>query len=334
MTSTTTTTRRLALAVLALSLGLGAARASAAEAVRYRADLRIDGTWSESVRAGADEADGDGDGREEVAARDQELGFTVTSSVAGVTFRDGRLAARATGVQHAFPVLQVASSTLVEPNGEPGSCHVHEPGTGGAAELAAAGEGLVFRPAEDVIFQLVCTTEHLEWGFAMDAMRGGGALGEAPLDAGFAVPPSELGAQRIERAVAASDAQRSPQRCPLEDPGHTVACSFGWSGSVVLERTDRGGPEIRRRAAGAWRRPRRPSKWSAAAACAVRLSVGGRPQAGHGAGRDLARRDPALGRGPPRRPATRPGAPAGARRRPYPFLRPPRASGALTRRHR
>ena len=272
MPSTTTTTRHLALAVLAL--GLGAAHASAAEAAQYRADLRIDGTWSESVRAGADEADGDGDGREEVAARDQELGFTVTSSVAGLTFRDGRLAARATGVQHAFPALQVASSTLVEPNGEPGSCHVHEPGTGGAAELAAVGEGLVFRPAEDVIFQLVCTTEHLEWGFAMDAMRDGGALGEAPLDAGFAVPPSALGAQRIERAVAASDAQRSPQRCPLEDPGHTVACSFGWSGSVVLERTDRGGPQIRR--------PRLSRGVSSAsvevicrAACPVRLSVAG-----------------------------------------------------------
>ena len=199
--------------------------------MQYRADLAIDGAWSESVRADADEADTDGDGREEVAARDQELHFTVLSSVPGIAFRGGRPAERTTSTKHSFPSLTVAGSTLTEPNGEHGACRTHEPGTGGAAEVVAAGGGLVFRPAEDVIFQMVCSTEHLEWGFAMDAMRAGDALGQAPLDASFAIAAREVGAQRIVRAVAASPAQRSLERCPREDPGHTASCRFEWIGS-------------------------------------------------------------------------------------------------------
>ena len=104
----------------------------------------------------------------------------------------------------------------------------------------------MFRPAEDVIFQLVCSTEHLEWGFAMDAMRVGGALGQAPLDASFAIASHEVGAQRIVRTVAASPAQRSLERCPREDPGHTTACRFEWTGNVVLERTDAARAIVRR----------------------------------------------------------------------------------------
>ena len=171
-------------------------------------------------------------------------------------------------------------------------------------------------------------------GFAMGAMRDGGALGEAPLDAGFAVPPSALGAQRIERAVAASDAERSPQRCPFEDPGHTVACSFGWSGSVVLERTDGGGPQIRRRALA-----RGVSSASVEVICRARVRSSS-PSAGarrpvDGAGQHLGvsrsrsrprPAGPSCGRGRSRRQA-RVGAP-------HPFGRPRRASGAPTRRHR
>ena len=246
MTSLTSTSSVCAALLCVLGLTASAAHAAGQDRVQYRADLRIDGAWSESVRAGADEDDSDGDGREEVAARDQDLRFTVSSTVPQITFRGGRPAERTTSVQHSFPSLTVGRSTLTEPNGEAGACRTHEPGTGGSAEVVATAGRFVFRPAEDVIFQLVCSTEHLEWGFAMDAMRAGGPLGQAPLDASFAIAPTEVGAQRIVRTVAASPAQRSLERCPREDPGHTTACRFEWAGSVVLERTDAARAVVRR----------------------------------------------------------------------------------------
>jgi len=43
--------------------------------------------------------------------------------------------------------------------------------------------------------------------------------------------------------VAASAAQRAFERCPREDPGHTVACPFAWAGTVTLDRLT---PEVRR----------------------------------------------------------------------------------------
>ena len=47
----------------------------------------------------------------------------------------------------------------------------------------------------------------------------------------FAIPPERFGDWRISVPVRASAAQRAFERCPREDPGHTVACPFGWEGT-------------------------------------------------------------------------------------------------------
>ena len=52
----------------------------------------------------------------------------------------------------------------------------------------------------------------------------------------FAIPPKRFGERRITHPVTASAAQRAYERCPREDPGHTVACPFGWEGTVTLDR--------------------------------------------------------------------------------------------------
>ena len=209
--------------LLAAGALLCSATPAAAHHVRYRADLDVSGTWTESVRAGTDDADADGDGREEVAQRDQEMRFTLRSSIPSVTFHKGRVRGRARSVEHDLS-LEIVRSTLTEPEGESGSCSVFEPGAGGAAELLDTNGGLVFRPAGDVIFQASCKTPTIEFPFHMNAQQ------ELALDAAFALP--KLGAERLEFPVAKPNA--AP--CPVEDPGHTLACSFDWSGTVVLRR--------------------------------------------------------------------------------------------------
>lgn len=210
-----------------LLLAAAAAPASATQDVSYSAHYEAAGTWTESVRAGADESDSDGDGREEVSSRDQAMRFTLRASIPEVEFRDGALRERARSVDHRLG-LEILSSTVTEPNGESGTCSVFDPGAGGSAELFRPGAGnlLVFRPADDVIFQASCRTPMLEWPFHMNAQQKRG------LDIAFGTPDDELGAKRIELTGVRDPAVP----CPVEDPGHTTACSFEWTGRVVLER--------------------------------------------------------------------------------------------------
>lgn len=195
---------------------------AAAHHIRYQADYTATGTWSESVRADEDPGDRDGDGREEAASRDQVIRFTLTASIPSVTFNRGTPRTTSSVTHHLSQ--EIVSSTVTEPNGESGACTTLDPGAGGSAELFAAGDLGVFRPASDVIIQASCRTPMLEWPFHMNAQR------QSALDAAFTLP--KLGAKRIEIPVA----RKPAAPCPVEDPGHTVACSFDWTGKVVLTR--------------------------------------------------------------------------------------------------
>jgi hypothetical protein len=74
--------------------------------------------------------------------------------------------------------------------------------------------------------------------------------------------------------VTASAAQRAFERCPREDPGHTVACPFGWDGTVTLERLT---PEVGSARLGRWAVSVRVR---CAEACAAALRSGGTAAAG------------------------------------------------------
>jgi hypothetical protein len=219
---------RLPTLPLAVAALLCAASPAAAHHIRYKADYRATGTWSESVRADLDEGDRDGDGREEVSSRETEMRFTLTASIPSVGFHKGRLMLdrpKPESVTHDL-ALEMVRSTVTEPNGESGACTVFDPGAGGSAQLMPAGrDGLDFRPAGDVIFQASCKTPMLEWPFHPNVQK------TWALDAIFALPKN-IGARRIEIPVA----KPAPATCPVEDPGHTVACEMAWTGTVVFER--------------------------------------------------------------------------------------------------
>ena len=71
-------------------------------------------------------------------------------------------------------------------------------------------------------------------------------------------PAKRFGDWRITLPVAASAAQRAFERCPREDPGHTVACPFGWDGHGDARPAHaRGRPAAAARRRGAGRRPLR-----------------------------------------------------------------------------
>jgi len=99
----------------------------------------------------------------------------------------------------------------------------------------------VFRPSSDAQLVLECVDPYVRFSMGLDLLRVAAVnavpeLGQAPVDVAFAVPPERFGAWRIAVPVAASDAQRAFERCPREDPGHTVACPFDWHGTVTLDR--------------------------------------------------------------------------------------------------
>ena len=126
---------------------------------------------------------------------------------------------------------------------------------------------------------LLGATPHVRYAITVDLLRNAGsdqvpALGDGPLDAAFAFPAGRFGAARVEVPVAVAPAQRAFDRCPRQDPGHTTAGGFDWSGTVRLERRS---PRIgAARLAPAARRARSGSPRVRRARCAcVAGSVGG-----------------------------------------------------------
>ena len=91
------------------------------------------------------------------------------------------------------------------------------------------------------MLDLVCVDPFVRYSISVDLLRVAASklvpeLGEAPLDVAFKLPAGRFGDRRITLPVSASAAQRAFERCPREDPGHTVACPFGWDGTVTLDR--------------------------------------------------------------------------------------------------
>ncbi|WP_028066311.1 hypothetical protein [Solirubrobacter soli] len=232
-------TKTLAVGLMLAAL-TAAAPAGAAETIRYRVTGDIAGTWAETVRADLDPDDADHDGTENVAARDSSVRFALRAAMPDVSLRDGRVAA---------PVEQVAQTTLTQEvestytdfYGTSGRCAPQRADASGGGTIASLGSGLVLRPSSDAVLTMECSDPYTRWSIAVDLLQVAGLrevppLGQAPVDIAFAVPPGRFGDRRISVPVSASPAQRAFERCPREDPGHTVACPFGWEGTVTLER--------------------------------------------------------------------------------------------------
>jgi hypothetical protein len=244
----TKTTMTAVIAVSMLSLSIGAVPAGAAETVRYRVAMDLEGSWSETVRADLDEGDGDHDGTENVASRDSTIRFALKATMPDVPLRDGRVAKPLYDVAQTSLTQDVVSSTYTDFYGTSGACSPQNQGATGGGTIASAGSALVFRPSSDAVLDLVCVDPYARWSMSVDLLRVAASnvvpeLGQAPLDVAFAIPAKRFGDRRITIPVAASDAQRAFERCPREDPGHTVACPFVWKGTVSLDRLT---PEIGR----------------------------------------------------------------------------------------
>lgn len=215
--------------------------AGAGETIHYRVAMDVAGTWSESVRADLDEGDADHDGTENVAARDTAARFALTATMPDVPLRDGRVAESLYDVAKTSLTQEVTASSYADFYGTTGACSPQDAGATGGGTIATAGAGLVFRPSSDVVLDLVCVDQFVRWSMSVDLLRVAAskdvaAIGDAPVDVAFAVPARRFGDWRVAVPVRASDAQRAFERCPREDPGHTVACPFGWEGTVTLDR--------------------------------------------------------------------------------------------------
>ena len=220
-------------AAIILAAGAGPAPA---ETLRYRVTLDVAGSWSESVRANPGAYP-----PAQVAARDSELRWSLKATARAVTFRDGVVAAPVHPVLDTSVGQQVLGSTFADFDGEAGACIADTAVATGAGELAPVGGTTVLRPSSDAPLDLQCATPHVRYAITVDLLRNAGsdevpALGQGPLDAAFAFPAGRYGADRVTVPVAMAARQAAFDRCPRQDPGHTVACGFGWSGQVVLER--------------------------------------------------------------------------------------------------
>jgi hypothetical protein len=219
---------------------LSACPAQAAETLDYRIGLNLAGTWSETVRADLDSSDVDRDGTEEVAARDTSTRFALTASMPRVPLRDGRVVTPHYDVAQTS-LTQETSSTTTDFYGTSGTCVPQAAAATGGGTVAWVAGSLVLRPSSDAVLDIECSQPFARWSMSVDLLRVAGshdvpALGQAPVDVTFAIPPKRFGDWRISVPVRASAAQRTFERCPREDPGHTVACPFGWEGTVTLER--------------------------------------------------------------------------------------------------
>lgn len=242
-------TKRCLTAAAAATLLLAcAAPAGAADTIRYRVAMDLAGSWSETVRADVDEGDSDHDGTENIAVRDSTIRFALAAAMPDVALRAGRVDPPHYAVADASLTQDVVASTYTDFYGTSGTCSAQNQGATGGGTLASVGSALVFRPSSDAVLDLVCVDPYARWSMSVDLLRVAGSnvvpeLGQAPLDVAFTVPAGRFGDRRITIPVGASAAQRSFERCPREDPGHTVACASGWEGTVTLDRLT---PEVRR----------------------------------------------------------------------------------------
>lgn len=234
------------LAAAAATAAISACPAQAAETIDYRVGLDLAGTWSEAVRADLDPDDADHDGTEEVAVRDSGVRFALKAVMADVAIRDGRMPKPLHDLARTSLTQQVTTSTTTDFYGSTGSCKPQAAAATGGGTIANLGAGLVFRPSSDAVLDLECEHPLARWSMSVDLLRVAASkdvpeLGAAPVDVAFTIPPKRFGDWRISVPVAASATQRAFERCPREDPGHTVACPFDWSATVTLERLT---PEI------------------------------------------------------------------------------------------
>ena len=238
---TTRSTTALGAATLLMLLGAAQAPAAgAAETIRYRVGMDLAGTWAETVRADVDRDDVDHDGTEEVAIRDSSVRWALRATLPDVALRDGRVVDPVTDVAETS-LTQEVTSTYTDWDGATGTCAGSGQAASGGALLAPVGEGMVFRSSSDAFLDFTCTDGHVRFSMRVSLLHLGATnelpeLGQAPIDVPFTIPARRFGARRIEIPVSASAAQRTFERCPREDPGHTLACPFGWEGKVLLER--------------------------------------------------------------------------------------------------
>ena len=240
-------TKRTLTAAAAVTLLLSCAAPAGAETIRYRVAMDLAGSWSEAVRADLDEGDSDHDGTEDIAVRDSTIRFALKAAMPDVTLRDGRVDPPHYDVAQTS-LTQDVTSTFTDFYGTSGTCSAQNSGATGGGTIASAGTMLVFRPSSDAVVDLVCVDPYVRFSMSVDLLRVAASnvvpeLGQAPLDVAFALPAARFGDRRITIPVAASAAQRAYERCPREDPGHTVACPFGWEGTVTLDRLT---PEVGR----------------------------------------------------------------------------------------
>jgi hypothetical protein len=228
---------------IAITAALGAAivlsapaAAAQAETVRYRVTLDVAGSWSESVRANPDAYP-----PAQVATRDSALRWSLRATARDVAFRDGRVATPVYPVLDTSVGQEVLGSTFTDFDGEAGSCRADTAVATGGGAIASVGASTLLRPSSDAPLDLQCATPHVRYAITVDLLRNAGSnevpeLGQGPLDAAFAFPAGRFGAARVAVPVSVAPAQRAFDRCPRQDPNHTTACGFDWSGQVLLER--------------------------------------------------------------------------------------------------
>ena len=212
------------------------ATAAPAETLRYRVTYDVAGSWSESLRANPDAYP-----PAQAATRDSDLRWSLKAVARDVRFRDGVVAAPSYPVLDTSMAQQVLGSTFTDFDGEAGACTADTAVATGAGALERVGGATVLRPSSDALLDLQCATPHARYAITLDLLRNAGsndvgALGQGPLDAAFSFPARRFGAARVTVPVAVAAAQRAFDRCPRQDPDHTAACGFDWSGQVLLER--------------------------------------------------------------------------------------------------
>ena len=218
--------------------GLGAApprRSAIASA------LDLAGTWNETVRADLDENDSDGDGTEEVVARDSAVRFALRATMPDVPLRDGRVVKPHYDVAQTS-LTQQAGSTFTDWDGNAGTCFPQASAATGGGTIASVGAGLVFRPSSDAVLDIECEAtvhalQHLDRPVARGGLQGRpGARGGA----------GGRGVSRLVPGASATGGSRSRLPPPPRSGRSSAArartratpspARSAWQGSVTLDR--------------------------------------------------------------------------------------------------
>ena len=193
----------------------------------------------------------DHDGTEEVAVRDSALALRVARHAGRrPAARRARRASRSTTSPQTSLTQEAAAARPPTSTGPRGPARRRPPAATGGGTIASVGADSCSGRRATPCSTSVCRPPFVRCSMSVDLLRVAASerrpgARRRRRSTRRSRSGRRFGDWRITLPVAASAAQRAFERCPREDPGHTVACPFGWDGTVTLDRLT---PEVPPRA--------------------------------------------------------------------------------------